>query len=197
MIEQTREIARRFNHLYGETLTMPEALLSDVPRLPGTDGGEKMSKSLDNTIDLSDSADAVRQKVMRMYTDPSRIHRTDPGHVQTNPVFRFHEVFNPDRHEVAELKDRYGRGAVGDVEVKRRLVEVLNDLLDPIRRRRAEYARDLGAVEAMLKRGTLRGRAVAAETLRKVRRALRIEYFEEGSRRPARSAGTPSPGRAA
>lgn len=106
MIEQTREVVRRFNHLYSDTLVLPAALLSNCPRLPGTDGKEKMSKSLGNTINLSDSADEVRQKVMRMYTDPTRVHPTDPGHVQGNPVFVYHDVFNSNRLEVAELKER-------------------------------------------------------------------------------------------
>src|SRR5262249_31202843 len=110
MLEQTREIVRRFNSLYGEVLVEPEPLLGEFPRLPGTNGQSKMSKSLDNAIFLSDEADTVRQRVMRMYTDPTRIHPTDPGHVEGNPVFVFHDAFNPDREEVAELKERYRGG---------------------------------------------------------------------------------------
>ena len=177
MIEQTREIVRGFNRLYGETLVLPEPLLSVFPRLPGTDGKEKMSKSLGNTINLSDSADEVRRKVMQMYTDPSRIHLTDPGHVQGNPVFIYHDAFNPNQSEVAELKERYAHGTVGDVEVKNTLVEVLNALLEPMRRRRIEYAKDLSTVYAILKEGTNRGREVASDTLVAVRKALRIDYF--------------------
>jgi tryptophanyl-tRNA synthetase len=177
MIEQAREIVRQFNRLYGETLVLPEALLSPYPRLPGTDGKAKMSKSLGNAINLSDSADDVRQKVMKMYTDPTRIHPTDPGHVRGNPVFAYHDAFNPNRLEVAELKDRYRKGRVGDMEVKQKLAAVLNDLLEPMRRRRAEYAKDLAAVYAILKEGTDRGRDVASDTLMAVRKALRLEYF--------------------
>ncbi|MEO8327171.1 MAG: tryptophan--tRNA ligase, partial [Nitrospirota bacterium] len=177
MIEQTCDIVRRFNRLYGETLVLPEALLSAFPRLPGTDGKEKMSESLSNTINLSDSADEVRQKVMKMYTDPSRIHPTDPGRVQGNPVFIYHDGFNPNRNEVVEFKERYKKGEVGDVEVKTHLVDVLNDLLEPMRRRRTEYAKDLATVHAILKDGTNRGRAVASDTLVAVRQALQIDYF--------------------
>ena len=177
MIEQTREIVRRFNRLYGETLVLPEPLLSAFPRLPGTDGKEKMSKSLGNTINLSDSADEVRRKVMKMYTDPSRIHPTDPGHVQGNPVFLYHDAFNPNRNEVAEFKERYEKGTIGDVEVKNHLVEVLNDILEPMRRRRTEYAKDLATVYAILKEGTNRGREGASDTLVAVRKALRINIL--------------------
>lgn len=179
MIEQTREIVRSFNRLYGEVLALPEALLSEFPRLPGTDGSEKMSKSLGNTIDLCDTADAVHRKVMKMYTDPMRVHPTDPGHVRGNPVFVYHDAFNPNKREVAELKERYEKGMVGDVQVKQRLVEVLNDLLEPMRRRRAEYKKDLGTVYSILREGTNRGRGVAAETLMAVRKAMRIDYFRE------------------
>jgi tryptophanyl-tRNA synthetase len=130
VVEQTREIVRRFNSLYGEALVMPEALVGRFARLPGIDGKEKMSKSLGNTINLSDDAETVRQKVMRMYTDPTRIHPTDPGDVEGNPVFLFHDAFNPNTEEVAELKERYRAGKVGDVEVKRRLITALNDFLE-------------------------------------------------------------------
>src|SRR5271156_2454679 len=140
MIEQAREIVRRFNSLYGKVLIEPKAMLGQVARLPGTDGGAKMSKSLNNCIYLSDNSEALRKRVMSMFTDPTRIHPTDPGHVEGNPVFTYHDVFNPDKAEVDDLKVRYREGTVGDVEVKQRLYEALEAFLAPIRARRAEYA---------------------------------------------------------
>ena len=137
MIEQAREIVRRFNRLYGKVLIEPRAMLGEVARLPGTDGGAKMSKSIGNCIYLSDSPDQVRKRVMSMFTDPTRIHPTDPGHVEGNPVFTYHDVFNPDKAEVEELKERYRKGTVGDVEVKQKLFKALNEFLEPIRARRA------------------------------------------------------------
>jgi tryptophanyl-tRNA synthetase len=179
LIEKTGDIARLFTRLYGETLVAPEALLSTYPRLPGVDGRQKMSKSLGNTIDLSDSADVVRRKIMKMFTDPSRIHSTDPGHVLGNPVFVFHDAFNPDRQKVEELKERYEKGKVGDVEVKQQLVLVLNDLLEPMRKRRAAYQQDLATVYSIIKNGTSSARESAGETLAAVRRALHLEYFTD------------------
>lgn len=177
MIEQTREIVRRFNNLYGKTLIEPEALLSDFPRLPGTDGKEKMSKSLGNVINLSDTAAEVTKKVMKMYTDPKRIHANDPGTVEGNPVFTYHDAFNPDKKEVTELKKRYRVGTVSDVEVKEALAVVLNKILDPIRERRAHYAKNPEAVLQILKDGTERGRELASETLSAVKKAMRISYW--------------------
>jgi len=177
MIELTREIVRRFNGIYGETLTEPEALLSAFPRLPGTDGKSKMSKSLGNTIDLADDPETVTKKVMGMYTDPTRIHPTDPGHVEGNPVFTYLDAFDPDRDAVEELKERYRAGRVGDVEVKRRLAAVLNDFLDPIRIRRRVYERNPKRVEEILIEGTRRGREVAQETMEAVLPAMKIRYF--------------------
>ena len=177
MVEQTREIVRRFNSLYGEALVEPEALVGRFPRLPGTDGKEKMSKSLGNTINLSDDAETVRQKVMRMYTDPTRIHPTDPGHVEGNPVFVFHDAFNSNSEEVAELKERYRAGRVGDVEVKRRLAAALNGFLDPIRERRRCYEQRPNEVEEILRHGTQRGREAARETMARVRQAMGLDYF--------------------
>lgn len=177
MIEQTREIVRKFNRLYGETLVEPEALLSKFPRLPGTDGKEKMSKSLGNVINLSDSAEEVKKKVMNMYTDPTRIHATDPGHIEGNPVFTYLDAFGSDGRKIADLKKCYTAGKVGDVEVKKYLAEVLNEFLDPIRARRAKFAKDKRGVLAILRKGTERGREVAFETLRAVKRAMKINYF--------------------
>ena len=130
-VELTREVARRFNRLFGEVFPVPEGLVGRVPRLVGLDGNAKMSKSLENTIDLKDDAETVTAKVMRMFTDPTRIHATDPGHVEGNPVFTYHDAFNPDAAEVQDLKDRYVAGRVGDVEVKQKLARVLNDFMDP------------------------------------------------------------------
>ncbi|HET6370941.1 MAG TPA: tryptophan--tRNA ligase [Nitrospiria bacterium] len=176
MIEQTREIVRRFNTLYGAKLVEPEGLVSGFGRLPGTDGKAKMSKSLGNVIYLSDSPDEVTKKVMAMYTDPTRLRATDPGHVEGNPVFTYHDAFNPNKDEVEELKDRYHAGKVGDVEVKKKLAAALNDFLDPIRKRRHEYAHHKKQVEEILEKGTARAREEGEKTLSVVRKAMRIDY---------------------
>lgn len=176
-IELTREIARRFNDLYGPVFPIPDALIGDVPTLPGIDGKAKMGKSLDNAIFLTDDAATVERKVMRMYTDPTRIHATDPGHVRGNPVFTYHDAFNSDKGEVEDLKRRYRRGRVGDVEVKQRLVRALNAFLDPIRERRASYAARPGLVDEILEAGTRRARREASETLRQARDAMGLSYF--------------------
>jgi len=176
MIEQTNEIVRRFNTLYKKVLTEPEGLVGQVSRLPGTDGQAKMSKSIGNTIYLSDDAKAVEKKVMKMYTDPTRLRATDPGHVEGNPVFTYHDAFNPDREEVAELKERYKKGKVGDVEVKRKLVTALNHFLSPIRERRLAYAGDEKKIDEILIEGTRRARKVAQVTMGQVRNAMQIDY---------------------
>lgn len=177
MIEQTREIVRKFNSLYGNTLVEPEALVGEVARLPGTDGKAKMSKSLGNCIYLSDPKEEVERKIMGMYTDPKRIHPTDPGTVEGNPVFIYHDAFNPNKKEVEDFKKRYKEGTIGDVEVKKRLSEVINDLLEPMRERRKEYEAKPEEVEKILKDGTARTQEVAKETMRKVRKAMKIDYF--------------------
>ncbi|MDP3998894.1 MAG: tryptophan--tRNA ligase [bacterium] len=171
-LEVTREIARRFNELYGETFPIPDTLIGEVPTLPGIDGKTKMSKSVGNCIYLSDDAKTVEEKVMQMYTDPTRIHPTDPGHVEGNPVFIYHDAFNPDKEEVENLKKRYKEGTVGDIEVKQKLIRVLNEFLDPIRKRRAELEKDPQAVEQILKEGTQRARLEAQKTLHLVRQAM-------------------------
>jgi len=176
MIEQTREIVRRFNRLYKKILIEPRAMLGKVARLPGTDGGAKMSKSLGNCICLGDSPEQVRKRVMSMFTDPTRIHPTDPGHVEGNPVFTYHDVFNPDKAEVEDLKDRYRKGTVGDVEVKERLFKALTTFLDPIRARRAEYAAKPQLVREIIVEGTREGRALAQQTMEEVRSAMKIKY---------------------
>lgn len=171
-IEVTREIARRFNSLYGEVFPVPEALIGEVPSLPGLDGKAKMSKSLGNAIYLSDDAARVKEKVMQMYTDPNRIHPTDPGTVPGNPVFIYHDAFNENKEEVAELKSRYQKGTVGDVEVKEKLAAALNKFLTPIRARRAEYEALPELVEEIIERGSIRARAEAQKTLRLAKEAM-------------------------
>ena len=178
MIEQAAELVRRFNRTYpgasGRVLVEPEALLGPVSRLPGTDGEAKMSKSLGNVINLSDSADEVARKVRGMFTDPRHLRVEDPGTVEGNPVFAYLDAFDPDRAAVDALKARYRAGGLGDSVVKARLTEVLDTLLAPIRRRRAEWARDPDEVGRLLDESTARGRAVAAATLAEVRRAMRL-----------------------
>lgn len=176
-IELTREIARRFNGLYGPVFPEPEGLVGRVPTLPGTDGTSKMSKSLGNAIFLSDDEKTVERKVMGMFTDPTRIHATDPGHVRGNPVFAYHDAFNGDKAEVADLKRRYRAGRVGDVEVKRRLVRALNEFLAPLRERRAEYATDPGLVERVIQEGSARAQQEAARTLGEMQHAMGLDYF--------------------
>jgi tryptophanyl-tRNA synthetase len=175
MIEQTVEIVRRFNRLYGPVLVEPAALVPEVARLPGTDGQSKMGKSLGNAIFLSDPPDVVAQKVMGMYTDPRHIRAELPGTVEGNPVFSYLDAFDPDGEAVDDLERRYRAGGLGDVALKRRLIEVLEGFLGPIRARRIEFAKDTGAVARILREGTSRGRAVAHQTLAEVRRALRLD----------------------
>ncbi|HEV8338095.1 MAG TPA: tryptophan--tRNA ligase [bacterium] len=179
-LEVSREIARRFNDLYGEVLPEPQTLIGEVPTLPGIDGKAKMSKSLDNAIYLSDDEREVMAKVMRMYTDPTRIHPTDPGHVEGNPVFIYHDAFNADAAEVADLKDRYRKGQVGDVEVKRRLARALNAFLEPIRQRRQRAAAQPGIVEEIIAAGSARARAEAGVTLVLMKDRMRMDYFRAG-----------------
>ena len=172
MVELTAEIVRRFNRVYRPVLVEPEALVPPVGRLPGTDGGGKMGKSLGNAISLSDPADVVARKVMGMYTDPGHVRAADPGRVDGNPVFAYLDAFDPDPAAVEALKTRYRAGGLGDVAVKRRLVDVLEAFLAPIRARRAELAADPARVADLLRAGTARGRAVARRTLADVRDAM-------------------------
>ncbi|MBB6097132.1 tryptophanyl-tRNA synthetase [Deinobacterium chartae] len=185
MIEQTAEIVRRFNRLYAPVLVEPKALLSEVSRLPGLDGKAKMSKSLGNAIFLSDPADVVAQKVRGMYTDPNHLRVEDPGQVEGNPVFAYLDAFDPDKERVQGLKDHYRRGGLGDVKVKRHLLEVLEATLGPIRERRAEFARNMDFVEHTVQQGTARGREVAAATMAAVRAAMRLDYFAQPVLPPA------------
>jgi tryptophanyl-tRNA synthetase len=178
MIEQAREIVRRFNGLYGKVLIEPKAMLGEVARLPGTDGGAKMSKSLNNCIYLSDPPEMLKKRVMSMFTDPTRIHPTDPGHVEGNPVFTYHDTFNPNKAEVEELKERYRKGTVGDVEVKQKLLNALDNFLAPIRARRAEYESKPERVKEIIMEGTKKARATAQQTMEEVRTAMKLGYFD-------------------
>lgn len=177
MIEQTREIVRKFNSLYGDVFTEPEALLGEVKRLPGIDGNAKMGKSLGNAIYLSDTEDELKKKVMGMFTDPARIHPSDPGNVEGNPVFIYHSIFNPDKNEVRDLEERYKSGNVGDVEVKEKLFVALNNFLKPIREKRSEYENRGAELDQILVDGTAKARGIAKETMEKVRRAMKTDYF--------------------
>jgi len=186
-IELTRETARRFNRLFplpggGEVFPVPDGLIGRVPRLVGLDGNAKMSKSLGNTIDLKDDAETVVTKVRSMFTDPTRLRATDPGHVEGNPVFMYHDAFNPDVDEVNDLKERYVVGKVGDVEVKQKLAKALNNLLEPMRERRAYYEAHPKLVTEALAAGTAAGKRRAEETMGLVREALGLDYLAEHSR---------------
>jgi tryptophanyl-tRNA synthetase len=171
-VEVTREIARRFNRLYGEVFPIPDALIGDVPSLVGIYGKAQMSKSRSNTIDLADDVDTVRTKVMGMFTDPARVHADIPGRVEGNPVFIYHDAFNSNLEQVADLKQRYREGRVGDVEVKHELSKVLNEFLDPIRERRAKLMSSPSILEDILVAGTKRMRNEAMETMSLVREAM-------------------------
>ncbi len=166
-IELTRETARRFNQAYGQTFPEPKALLSKAARLPGLDN-RTMHTSYDNAIYLQDTPEETTRKVMSMYTDPARIHATDPGHVDGNPVFTYHEVFNPDQAEVEDFKERYRAGKVGDVEVKARLAEVLNASLTPLRARRAALIAQPKMLMEALFSGTVKAKFIAQQTLEEV-----------------------------
>lgn len=175
-VELSREIARRFNNLYGQTFPEPEALIGEVPVLIGTDGQSKMSKSIGNAIYLSDEAATVDQKVRGMYTDPNHLRSTDPGTVEGNPVFIYHDAFNSDQEEVKELKERYRQGRVGDVEVKTRLAKALNRFLDPFREKRAYYLAHPKLAQDVLAQGIRRMQTEARETMDLVREATGLAY---------------------
>lgn len=191
MLEQTKEIVRKFNSVYGDTLVEPDILLPDNKaclRLPGTDGKAKMSKSLNNCIYLSDPKEEVRQKVMSMFTDPNHLRVQDPGNVEGNPVFIYLDAFCRDEHfekylpdykNLDELKAHYTRGGLGDVKVKKFLNNVLQEELEPIRQRRKEFEKDIPAVYKILQEGSKKAEAVAAQTLADVKRAMKINYFED------------------
>ena len=179
MLEQTREIVRSFNSIYGDVLVEPKGVFppKGSGRIPGLDGNAKMSKSLGNAIYLSDDADTLRKKVMSMYTDPNHIHVEDPGQVEGNMVFTYLDIFDDDKEKVAELKAQYQHGGLGDVKIKRYLNEVLENVLGPIRQRREEFAKDIPAVYDMLKKGSEHANEVANQTLEEVRHAIGVDYF--------------------
>lgn len=191
MIEQTREIVRKFNQVYAPVLVEPDVLLPENAaclRLPGTDGKAKMSKSLGNCIYLSDSPDDVRKKIMTMYTDPTHLQVSDPGHVEGNAVFTYLDAFCTDEHferylpdynNLDELKAHYTRGGLGDVKVKKFLNAVMQEVLEPIRARRAEFEKDIPAVYEILKKGSESARETAAQTLSQVKSAMKINYFDD------------------
>lgn len=184
MIELTREISNRFNHYYGDTLVVPEGMYTEVSRLPGTDGQAKMSKSLNNGIYLSDDAKTLQKKVMSMYTDPNRVRGTEPGNVEGNPVFTYLDAFHSDTALVEDLKARYRKGGanekgkplLGDVVVKRELINCLNELLEPMRERRAELAQDDDYLWDVVAEGTRRGKRRAEEVMQAVREAMKLDY---------------------
>lgn len=178
-VEFTRDIAIKFNNLYGQVFPIPEPLIGEVPTLPGTDGQAKMGKSLNNAIYLTDSVAEVEKKVMSMYTDPTRIRATDPGHVEGNPVFIYLDAFGSkqDQEQIIRYKDQYTKGQVGDIEVKKYLAEVLNNFLEPIRQKRAEYERQPEIIEKVLKEGTVKTRVEAQKTLSEVKKAMKLDYL--------------------
>jgi tryptophanyl-tRNA synthetase len=191
MLEVTRELVRRFNQVYAPVLVEPNILLPEnltARRLPGTDGKEKMSKSLGNCIYLSDSADDVWQKVRSMYTDPEHVNLNDPGHVEGNAVFTYLDAFScdqdfadfwPEYQNLDELKDHYRRGGLGDMKCKKFLNQVLNKFLEPMRQRRAEFEKDIPEIYNILKKGTAQAREVGVQTMDEVRKAMRIDYFND------------------
>lgn len=182
MLEQTREIVRSFNNIYGKNvLVEPEGYFppKGMGRIPGLDGNAKMSKSLNNAIYLADDADTIQKKVMSMYTDPQHIRVEDPGHIEGNTVFTYLDIFDPDKEKVQELKDHYQAGGLGDVKIKRYLNEVLQAELKPIRERRESYAADLAGVYQILEEGSQKANAIANQTLSEVREAIGLNYFKK------------------
>ena len=191
MLEVTRELVRRFNQTYAEVLVEPNIMLPEnatARRLPGTDGKEKMSKSLGNCIYLSDDADTVWQKVRSMYTDPLHVNLNDPGHVEGNAVFTYLDAFSrpehfaqywPEYQNLDELKDHYRRGGLGDMKCKKFLNQILNEFLEPMRQRRHEFEQDIPEIYNILRKGTERARETAAQTMSEVRAAMRINYFDD------------------
>jgi tryptophanyl-tRNA synthetase len=175
-LELAREAVRRFNNFFGEVLVEPEPMLTSFKRLPGLDGDKKMSKSIGNTIHLSDSAEEVKQRVRSMYTDPKRVRADIPGTVEGNPVFTYHDAFNPDKEEVEDLKSRYRAGKVGDVEVKTKLADALNAHLEPIREKRSALLARPEQLKEIMFEGSKRARVEAQKTMARVRDAMQISY---------------------
>jgi len=177
IIEQVNEIVHKFNSLYGEVFPKVEAVVGEVKKLPGIDGKAKMSKSLGNAIFLSDSLKEITAKVNQMYTDPGHIHVSDPGRVEGNVVFTYLDIFDENKKELAELKKQYQKGGLGDVVIKKRLINILDNLISPIRERREYLAKDPKIIMQILEDGTKKARKIAKETLKEVRRAMKIDYF--------------------
>lgn len=179
-VEFARDIAIKFNKLYGEVFPIPEPLIGEVPTLPGTDGQAKMGKSLGNAIFLTDAAEEVEKKVMSMYTDPTRIKVTDQGHVEGNPVFTYLDAFgSPEENkQINQYKNAYRAGQVGDIEVKKYLIKVLNNFLDPVREKRAQYEQDPELVERILKAGNEKTQIEAQKTLEEIKKAMKLDYFK-------------------
>ena len=176
MIEQTQEIVRKFNSLYGQTLVEPQAKISEIGRLPGLDGKAKMSKSLNNAIYLGDTEEELQKKVMSMFTDPNHLRAEDPGKVEGNPVFAYLDAFDLDKEGLAKLKEQYQKGGLGDVKVKERLFKVLNEFLSPIREKRNELAKDKEAIMKMVLESTDDARKKTKQTLVDVRKAMKLDY---------------------
>lgn len=178
MIEQTNEIVDSFNRFYGKTFNHVEHLVGNTPRLVGIDGNSKMGKSLNNAIYLSDSYEEISKKVMNMYTDPGHVHVKDPGKVVGNVVFTYLDIFDENKKEITELEKQYEKGGLGDVVIKKRLIEVLEKFIKPIREKREKLAKNPEAVMKILKEGTTHAREVAKETMKKVRKGVKIDYFD-------------------
>ncbi|MDA1278823.1 MAG: tryptophan--tRNA ligase [Chloroflexi bacterium] len=176
-VEMTREVARKFNRMFGEVFPEAETLIGKVPRLSGTDGQGKMSKTKGNVIMLSDDAKVVTKKVRSMFTDPNRVRADIPGRVEGNPVFQYHDAFNPNTAQVDDFKARYREGNIGDVEIKLALADAINEFLGPIREKRAYYEQHMSLVEDALMSGVARTRVIAAETMEMVRDAMRISSY--------------------
>lgn len=179
VIEQANEIVDKFNFIYGETFRKIRPVLSETPRLVGIDGNAKASKSLGNAIYLNDSVEEIKRKVMMMYTDPDHIHINDPGKIEGNAVFTYLDVFDPNKNKVEKLKEHYKKGGLGDVEIKKRLIDVLENVIAPIRARRSEFAKNPEIVEKILCEGTDKTKKIAKEMMKKIREAVKINYFNK------------------
>ena len=178
MLEQTIEIVKKFNNIYGDILKIPKIYISDVPRLVGLDGKSKMSKSIGNTINFSDSTDTIKKKIMSMYTVPNRIHKNDPGKVEGNPVFIYHNIFNHNKEEIKDLESRYRTGSVGDIEVKEKLFQAIEAFISPIRERRSSLDGKDKYLYDILRSGTERGKSIASKTLYNVKNSIDLNFFK-------------------
>ena len=176
-VEQTIEIVKKFNSIYGDTLKVPVLKLGNIPRLVGTDGKSKMSKSINNTINFSDSTGSIKSKIMKMYTDPLRIHASDKGHIKGNPLFIYHNAFNINKEEIKDLETRYEKGQVGDIEVKEKLFKAVDNFISPIREKRLELNNKEDYLYDILKTGTLKAREEAQNTILRVRESMKLFNF--------------------